>query len=78
VFRLLARLEQELQELQQGVLVDVDLHLPFVVEMVAAELVVAVEQILLGDLVEVLVEAGVDVFHFVPDNDGYDWIQRAD
>jgi len=54
------------------------LHLPFVVEMVAAELVVAVEQSLLGDLVEVLVEAGADVFHFVPDNDGYDWIQRAD
>ena len=78
MFRLLARLEQELQELQQGVLVVVDLHLPFVVEMVVAELVVAIEQIFLGDLVEVLIEAGVDVFRFVPDNGGYDWIQRAD
>jgi hypothetical protein len=72
VFELLLRLEQELQfDL-------VDLHLPFVVELVAVELNVAVELVLLGDLVEVLVEAGIDVFCFVPDNNGHDWIQQAD
>jgi hypothetical protein len=46
--------------------------------MVAVELGFAVEQILLGDLVEELVEAGIDVFRFVPSNGGYDWIQWAD
>jgi hypothetical protein len=64
------RLEQELQELQVEL---VDLDLPF-----AVELVVAAELVLLGDVVEVLVEAGIDVFHFVPHNGGHDWIQQAD
>jgi len=54
------------------------LDLPFAVELVAVELIIAVELVFLGDLVEVLVEAGVDVFCFVPDDGGHDWIQQAD